>query len=109
MNPTLSAVLGIVGAVISLISITFVIITFSLNRKKETKEDIMNDNNQMNEISRSLLELNLKIGQIFTTTEETRKDVKGITEQLVEQGKEIAVMQTELNTLDARVKVLETR
>lgn len=99
MNPTLATILGVVGAIISVVSITFVVITFAINRKKDNKEELTEQNNEMNGISRSLLELDLKLTQVFNTTTETRNDVKSMNSQITEHGKQIALMQKDIDLL----------
>lgn len=99
MNDTLATVLGVGGAIISVVSITFVVITFALNRKKDSKAEITEQNKEMNGISRSLLELDLKLTQVCNTTNETRTDIKTVNSQLVEHGKQIALMQRDIEDL----------
>ena len=98
MNPTLATILGVVGAIISVISITFVVITFALNRKKDNREEQEKSNKEMNDISRSLLGMELTLKQINTTTDETRTDIKAMNVQLIEHGKQIAIIQRDLST-----------
>ena len=99
MNPTLATILGVVGALISVVSIVFVVITFALNRKKEDKTEITEQNKEMNGISRSLLELDLKLTQVFNTTTETRNDIKAMNNQISEHGTQIALMQRDIEVL----------
>lgn len=99
MNPTVATVLGVVGGIISLISITFVVVTFIINRRKDDKEEQDKNNKEMNGISRSLLEMDLTLKQISNTTNETRTDIKTMNSQLIEHGKQIALMQRDIEEL----------
>ena len=106
MNPVIATVLGVVGAIISIVSITFVVVTFVINRKRDNKADITEQNKEMNGIARSLLELDLKLTQVCNTTSETRTDIKTMNNQLNEHGKQIAIMQNDLKTAFMRIDEL---
>ena len=106
MNPTLATILGVVGALISVISIVFVAITFAINRKKDDREEQSRSNKEMEGINKSLLELDLKLTQVCNTTSETRTDIKTMNNQLNEHGKQIAIMQNDLKTAFMRIDEL---
>ena len=99
MNPTLATILGVVGAIISIVSITFVVITFVINRKKDNAGEIDKQNKEMNDISKSLLGLDLKLTQVFNTTTETRADVKALSNEISEHSTQIALMQKDITML----------
>lgn len=99
MNPTLATILGVIGAVISIVSISFVVITFFINRKKDNADEIDKQNKEMNDISKSLLGLDLKLTQVFNTTNETRNDIKSMSNEISEHGKQIALMQRDIDNL----------
>ena len=90
---------GVVGAIISVVSITFVVISFVLSRNKDSKQEITEQNKEMNGISRSLLELDLKLTQVFNTTTETRNDIKAMNNQIAEHGKQIALLERDIADL----------
>ncbi len=99
MDGTLATILGVVGAIISVVSITFVVISFAINRKKDSTNEVDKQNKEMNDISKSLLSLDLKLTQVFNTTTETRADVKALSTEISEHSTQIALMQKDINML----------
>lgn len=107
MNPTLSTILGVVGAIISAVSITFVIITFAINRRRELKKDTETATSATNDINKSLIELKLTLAQVNTNTIETRADVKAMNKQIGEHGEQIAVMKSDISKAQKDIENLQ--
>lgn len=95
-------VVSIISVCIALVSVIVTIITFVTNRKDKSndKSDLMEKN---------LLKLNMKIDQIFTTTNETRTDIKVMTNQINELDKAVAIVRRDLNTAFKRIDELRER
>lgn len=95
-------VVSIISVCIALVSVIVTIITFVTNRK-----DKSNDKSDMME--KNLLKLNMKIDQIFTTTNETRTDIKVMTNQINELDKAVAIVRRDLSTAFKRIDELRER
>lgn len=95
-------VVSIISVCIALVSVIVTIITFVTNRKDKSndKSDLMEKN---------LLKLNMKIDQIFTTTNETRTDIKVMTNQINELDKAVAIVRRDLSTAFKRIDELRER
>lgn len=95
-------VVSIISVCIALVSVIVTIIAFVTNRKDKSndKSDLMEKN---------LLKLNMKIDQIFTTTNETRTDIKVMTNQINELDKAVAIVRRDLNTAFKRIDELRER
>lgn len=95
-------VVSIISVCIALVSVIVAIIAYVTSRKDKSndKSDLMEKN---------LLKLNMKIDQIFTTTNETRTDIKVMTNQINELDKAVAIVRRDLNTAFIRIDELRER
>lgn len=107
MSPTLATVLGIVSAFFGLLSITFVVVTFAINRKKDMTNDIKTANNASNETNQTLLELKLTLNQVNQNTIETKNEVKEIKKQIGEHTTELAIMRRDINQAQEDIEELK--
>lgn len=99
-------VVSIISSCIALASVIVTIIIFVTSRNDKMK-DKSNDKSEMME--KSLLKLNMKIDQIFTTTNETRTDIKVVTNQINELDKAMAIVRRDVNTAFIRIDELRER
>lgn len=91
MNQVLLYVSPIVSAIMMIISVA----SFVKKKNKDTKEELIVENNKFDDINASLLKANMKLDQVCSTTNETRTDIKVLTK--------------DMNNLDKRVSNLEVR
>lgn len=91
MNQILLYISPIVSAIMMIVSV----MTFVKKNNKETKEELIIENNKFDDINTSLLKSNMKLDHICSTTNETRTDIKVLTK--------------DMNNLDKRVSNLEVR
>lgn len=91
MNQVLLYVSPIVSAIMMIISVA----SFVKKKNKDTKEELIVENNKFDDINTSLLKANMKLDQVCSTTNETRTDIKVLTK--------------DMNNLDKRVSNLEVR
>ena len=91
MNQVLLYVSPIVSAIMMIISVA----SFVKKKNKDTKEELIIENNKFDDINTSLLKSNMKLDHNCSTTNETRTDIKVLTK--------------DMNNLDKRVSNLEVR
>lgn len=99
-------VVSIISACIALASVIVTIIIFRTNRK-DKMNDKSNDKSEMME--KNLLKMDMKIDQIFTTTNETRTDIKVMTNQINELDKAVAIVRRDVSTAFKRIDELRER
>lgn len=93
----------------SLVSLIFVILTFSRNTGKDNKLEKEKLDLQMTEIKESLLKVNMKLDQVCATTNETRSDFKVMSSKIQDMDKEIDVIKRDLETAFMRIDELKMK
>ena len=89
---------------ISLISLIIVIVTFVKNGKKDIKQEYAEDANKIDGIKESLLKANIKLDQVCAITNATRSDIKVMNENLNTVEKRVSVLETRFDALEATIK-----
>lgn len=77
-----------ISLIVSVISISFVAVTFFSGRKKDTQKE-----------SEQLIKANMKLDQICSTTNETRSDIKAINNQIKEITEEQIIQRQEIKAI----------
>lgn len=83
---------------ISAVSLLFVILTYIRNGIKDEKSETKEDNAVMNGIKESLLKVDLKLDQVWSTTSETRTDIKSLNRDIQSLSVRVSVLERDLKT-----------
>lgn len=91
-----------ISGVMMVIGVTTFIITQARTGKKETAEQV----EEKAALKEGIFKANMKLDQLCATTNETRTDIKGMTQILNEHGESIAVIKRDLETAFMRIDEL---
>lgn len=87
---------------ISAVSLLFVILTFYRNVAKDGK-------GEMEQIKESLIKANVKLDQVFNTTNETRSDIKAMNAKIQSIDKELEIVKRDVATAFIRIDELKDK
>lgn len=90
------------SGVMMIIGVTTFIITQARAGKKETQEETQ----EKATLKEGIFKANMKLDQLCATTNETRSDIKSMTQILNEHGESIAVIKRDLETAFMRIDEL---
>jgi len=90
------------SGVMMIIGVTTFIITNVRAGKKDTAEQVK----AQASLKEGIFKANMKLDQLCATTNETRADIKGMTQILNEHGESIAVIKRDLETAFMRIDEL---
>ena len=94
---------------ISAVSLLFVILTFIRNGKKDNETEIKEDDALMHGIKESLLKVDLKLDQVWSTTSETRTDIKSLNKDMQSLSVRVSVLERDLNTAFSLIDELKVK
>ena len=83
---------------ISGVSLLFVILTYVRNGNKDKRTETKEDNAFMHGIKESLLKVDLKLDQVWSTTNETRTDIKSLNKDMQNMSVRVSVLERDLKT-----------
>lgn len=92
--------------IISFLSLVVCVLTYMHNTDKDKRQNIKEDDLQMNTIRESLLKANMKLDQVCTTTTETRTDIKSLNKDLQNIDTRVCILEGEIKTLKERIDQL---
>ena len=87
---------------ISAVSLLFVILTFYRNVSKDGK-------GEMEQIKESLIKANVKLDQVFNTTNETRSDIKAMNAKIQSIDKELEIVKRDVATAFVRIDEIKDK
>lgn len=90
------------SGVMMIIGVSTFIITQVRAGKKETQEE----GHEKAALKEGIFKANMKLDQLCATTNETRSDIKSMTQMLNEHGESIAVIKRDLETAFMRIDEL---
>ena len=83
---------------ISGVSLLFAILTYVRNGNKDKKSEAKEDDALMHGIKESLLKVDLKLDQVWSTTSETRTDIKSLNKDIQNLSVRVSVLERDLKT-----------
>lgn len=83
---------------ISAVSLLFVILTYVKNGKKDKVTETKEDDALMHGIKESLLTVDLKLDQVWSTTSETRNDMKSLNKDIQNLSIRVSILESDLKT-----------
>jgi archaellum component FlaC len=92
---------------ISAISLLFVILTYIRNGNKEKRSETKEDDALMHGIKESLLKVDLKLDQVWSTTSETRTDIKSLNKDMQNLSVRVSVLERDLKTAFSLIEELK--
>lgn len=94
---------------ISGVSLLFVILTYIRNGNKDERQETKEDDALMHGIKESLLGVNLKLDQVWSTTNETRTDIKSLNKDMQTLSVKVSVLERDLKTAFTLIDELKAR
>lgn len=89
--------------IISAISVTIAVMTYTRNGRKDQAEEIREEGQQMASVKEALLKANMKLDQVCATTNETRSDIKSQSKDLQRLETRITVVERDLKTAFSKI------
>ena len=83
---------------ISAVSLLFVILTYVRNGNKDKQSEVKEDSAFMHGIEESLMKVDLKLDQVWSTTSETRTDIKSLNKDMQSISVRVSVLERDLQT-----------
>lgn len=81
---------------ISFISVVVAVLTFFRNGRKDSIEDVKQEESKLNGIKESLIKANVKLDTVCNTTTETRADIKSMNKDLVNIDRRVTSLETNI-------------
>lgn len=106
MSPEVATVLGITGAVFTLISVIFMLITFGLNRKKEVKTETISSETRLNDINQSLIKANMKLDQVCSTMADIQADIRTMQKTQLDHTQQLVKLEGRVDRAFERIDEL---
>ena len=92
---------------ISAVSLLFVILTYVRNGNKDKRSETKEDDALMHGIKESLLKVDLKLDQVWSTTNETRTDIKSLNKDMQNMSVRVSVLERDLKTAFSLIEELK--
>jgi septal ring factor EnvC (AmiA/AmiB activator) len=94
---------------ISGVSLLFVILTYVRNGNKDKRSETKEDDAVMHGIKESLMKVDLKLDQVWSTTSETRTDIKSLNKDMQSMSVRVSVLERDLKTAFTLIEELKAR
>lgn len=104
---TLNALVPILALIVSGIMMIFAILTFARNGAKDNKEEERKSEEKMDSIKESLLKANMKLDQVCATTNETRSDIKSMSNDISSLDRRLTVVERDVKTAFHQIEELK--
>jgi hypothetical protein len=92
---------------IAFLSLVFVALTYLRNGRKDTKNEIVEENVRFDSLKEGLIKANMKLDQVCATTNETRADIKSLSRDLGSLDIRVSVLERDLKTAFVRIDELK--
>lgn len=93
--------------IISALALLISYLTFVRNGNKDSKQEMASESLRFDGLKESILKVSLKLDQVFTTTSETRTDVKNLAKDVENIRERVIVCERDLKTAFSRIDELK--
>lgn len=88
---------------ISVATFVYMVLRFNRDGRHQDREDEIRENTKIDSMTRSLIELNMKMDSVYKTTTETRQDIKALNDAFNAMDKRVSRIEMRLDALEERV------